>query len=104
MEELTASQELKSRLAGQKLFVQGSIDLILCMEDGSLLLVDYKTDRMSRQEKTDPELYRARLRDHHRDQLSVYTRAMEALFKKAPDDVRIYSLPLGETVRLYDGN
>lgn len=104
MEELTASQELKSRLAGQKLFVQGSIDLILCMEDGSLLLVDYKTDRMSRQEKTDPELYRARLLKQHRDQLSVYTRAMEALFKKAPDDVRIYSLPLGETVRLYDGN
>ncbi len=102
MEELTLDDRLKKRVAGQTIFVQGSIDLILRMKDDRLLLIDYKTDRLSVVEKKNVALYRTRLREAHKDQLAVYARAMEALFGKAPDDARIYSLPLGETVGLYD--
>ncbi len=100
MEELTKQPSLACRLRGQQIFVQGSIDLILCMKDGRIILVDYKTDRLTAEEKEHPEFYRERLASRHADQLSCYAKAVKELFGKAPDDVRIYSVPLGATVSI----
>ncbi len=95
MRDLTKSKELAAQLGGEALFVQGSIDLLLTMPDGRLILVDYKTDRISDEERADPSLLASRLKEHHGHQLNCYAKAIFDLLGRAPDEVRIYSLPLG---------
>ena len=86
---LTNSEEL----AGISLFAQGVIDLLLERADGSLLLVDYKTDRLPRG-ATDEEAAKL-LFDRHGTQLSVYAKAVAHIFDRTPD-IAIYSLPKGK--------
>ena len=78
---------------GLSVFAQGVIDLLLIRPDGSLLLVDYKTDRLPNG-ISDADAQKL-LFDRHGTQLSVYARAIEKIFGRAPD-VAIYSLPLGK--------
>ncbi len=82
----------------QTVLVQGSIDLLLKMKDGRLILVDYKTDHLSYAEQTNKKLLAESMTKKHGDQLSCYARAVRNLFGKAPDRVYIYSLPLGACV------
>ena len=81
------------QLRGIDLFAQGVIDLLLERADGSLLLVDYKTDRIPRtaSDAEAAELLFAR----HGTQLSVYAKAVAHIFERTPD-VAIYSLPCGK--------
>ena len=95
MRALTQNKELAEKLGEESLFVQGSIDLLLTMPDGRLILVDYKTDRISDAERANPTLLAARLRERHGHQLSCYAEAIRDLLGRAPDEMRIYSLPLG---------
>ena len=100
MKTLTQNQELANRLGDEALFVQGSIDLLLTMPDGRLILVDYKTDRISDEERTNPSHLAKRLREAHGHQLDCYAKAVRALFGCAPDEMRIYSLPLGASLKI----
>ncbi len=102
--ELTSAPEKAECFANHSLFVQGSIDLILEMQDGRRVLIDYKTDRISEQERHDPALLRARMQATHGTQLSYYCRAVEQLFGAQPDKVYIYSLPLGRLIEITDHN
>ena len=97
---LTRSPERRQALAGQTMFVQGSIDLLLRMQDGRLLLFDYKTDRVTDAERENPELLRRHMTSRHGNQLACYAYAVQQLFGAPPDEVYIYSLPLGGTVRM----
>lgn len=97
---LTAKKDCPQQLADHSLFVQGSIDLLIETKDGDLILVDYKTDRITDAERKNPELFRARLKKTHENQLTYYKKAVEQLFSKAPDQICIYSLPLGELIAL----
>ena len=106
---LTRKQEYAEQLQGASLYVQGSLDLLLHNEDGTLTLCDYKTDRLRHSdtigERTAPDskdAVRRQLAADHADQLRIYADAVKALFGKAPDRVLIYSLPLGCTVDLTD--
>lgn len=83
---------------GLSVFAQGVIDLLVLRADGSILLVDYKTDRLKRG-ISDAEAADL-LFTRHGTQLSVYARAVAQIFGRAPD-VAIYSLPLGKL--LYSG-
>lgn len=68
--------------------MQGVVDCAF-VEEGELVIVDYKTDRVRD--------IRA-LADRYSDQLNVYRRAM-ALSKGMPVKACIlYSFPLGETI------
>lgn len=98
MESLTQNEALAHELAGQRVFVQGSIDLLLEMADGRLILVDYKTDHITDAAQAAPSLLQAEMQRAHGEQLACYATAVKVLFGKAPDEVRIYSLPLGATV------
>ncbi len=89
------NEERQEELLGKKILVQGVIDCIIVDDAGELHLIDYKTDRLSREELSDIELARRRLRDKHSTQLSYYALACEAVFGKAPRTVSVYSLPLG---------
>lgn len=82
----------------QTVLVQGSIDLLLRMRDGRLILFDYKTDHIPAEERSDDALLIRTMTQKHGDQLSCYAKAVRALFGRTPDEVLIYSLPLGRSI------
>ena len=99
-EEFTTKPEIKELVRGKKIYIQGSIDLILINSDGSLYICDYKSDRITELERNDTELLKSNLLTKHKNQLFQYRRAVKEIFGKAPDRIFIYSLPLGEAVEL----
>ncbi len=100
MATLTQNPALTDAVGDAPLFVQGSIDLLLEMSDGSLILVDYKTDRILDGERADEALLLRRMKERHGEQLACYREAVTRLFGKAPDRVLLYSLPLGRALAL----
>ncbi|MBQ4273421.1 MAG: PD-(D/E)XK nuclease family protein [Clostridia bacterium] len=100
MRTLTRTRELAKKLGDEALFVQGSIDLLLTMPDGRLILVDYKTDRITDEERATPTLLAKRLGEAHGHQLTCYAEAVRDMLGRAPDEMRIYSLPLGASLKI----
>ena len=100
MRTLTRNRELAHKLGDEALFVQGSIDLLLTMPDGRLILVDYKTDRITDEERATPTLLAKRLGEAHGHQLTCYAEAVRDMLGRAPDEMRIYSLPLGASLKI----
>ena len=96
----TSDEELKQQLRadGNTITVQGVFDCVFEDSDGRLVLLDYKTDYMTYEERQTPELGRRKLLDRHSRQLSYYAEAATRLFGRAPDEVYVYSLALGEAV------
>ncbi len=88
-----------SDLRGESIAVQGVIDLIVITHDGEIHLYDYKTDRLTSEELSDPILANKHLNNIHGMQLSYYATAVERIFGKAPSRVAIYST---HAARLYD--
>ena len=89
--EFTRNSDFASKLDGERIAVQGVIDLILIDGDGKISLYDYKTDRLTRAELEDDALARDTLTKAHALQLSYYAKAVEMLFGKAPDRVAVFS-------------
>ncbi len=98
--EFTDESEKKSLLENEKILVQGVIDCLIENERGELHLVDYKTDRLTKEELRDPESAEKRLKEKHTPQLTYYKAAVEQIFGKAPSSVGIYSLHLGKEILL----
>ena len=96
----TTDEGLRKKLKDEELLVQGVIDCIIEDNDGNLHLVDYKTDRLSEAELQNKTLAERKLNDAHARQLSYYSLAAEKIFGKAPKSLRVYSLPLGDTVTI----
>ena len=96
--DFTANEELKKELGGEKLLVQGVIDLFFTDKDGNLVLCDYKTDRLPSEVGTDPARAARFLFERHGTQLTYYKKALLALCGKEPDKTLIYSLPLGQAL------
>ena len=95
---LTAHDAFAEALGDRTLFVQGSIDLLCTFPDGHVELCDYKTDRITPEERSDPSLLKARMTEAHRDQLIQYAAAVEEMYGIRPAKAYIFSLPLGEAV------
>ena len=94
----TQDEEQRAALEGKEVLVQGVMDCIIENKDGTFELIDYKTDRLSREELADKDLAKKKLNEKHSTQLSYYALAVKKMFGKAPSRVRVYSLPLGDTV------
>ena len=94
--DFTAEQDKKEALRDERIFVQGVIDCVALYPDGSYDLIDYKTDRVP---KDHDEAVRL-LRERHTLQLSYYRAACTEMFGRPPRECLIYSLALGETVRI----
>lgn len=94
----TSDEKKKEDLTGRKILAQGVIDCLIEDTDGNLHLVDYKTDRLTKRELADKSIARDTLSKKHSLQLSYYALAVEKIFGKRPVSVRVYSLPLGDTV------
>lgn len=94
----TGETERLESVSGRGILVQGVIDCILENPDGSLSIIDYKTDRLTREELSDKVLAEEKLRRAHRKQLGYYALATKEMFGKEPATVEVYSLALGECV------
>ncbi|MBQ8207262.1 MAG: helicase-exonuclease AddAB subunit AddA [Clostridia bacterium] len=94
----TGDEEFREKIKDEMITVQGIIDLVLMDKDGNITLCDYKTDRLTFEELSDPALAAKKLGERHGRQLSYYCTAVEKIFGKAPARICIYSLPLGEAV------
>ncbi|MBP3378894.1 MAG: PD-(D/E)XK nuclease family protein, partial [Clostridia bacterium] len=83
---------------GTDVIVQGVIDIVFTDADGRLVLADYKTDRLTSYELEHKSAAADKLWARHKRQLGYYAAVCEKIFGRAPDEVVIYSMPLGETV------
>lgn len=96
--DFTQNKIYAHELKDEVLLVQGVIDLFFETEDGKLILCDYKTDALTTAERKNPALAGKKLSARHGRQLAYYAAALEQLCGRRPDEVVIYSLPLGDTV------
>ncbi|MBQ8288396.1 MAG: helicase-exonuclease AddAB subunit AddA [Clostridia bacterium] len=99
--EFTRDAERKAALADAKLLVQGVVDCCFLLPDGSLKLLDYKTDRLG---KT-PAEGGALLWERYADQLYYYKKALEQILHRPVRALSLYSFrhgcefPLPEMLR-----
>ena len=100
-DKFTAEEERKNKLSDCEVLVQGVIDCVIENEDGTLHLIDYKTDRLTKDERETPVLGEEKLRQKHSLQLSYYRDAIERMFGKAPTRIGVYSLHLGKEVEIF---
>lgn len=98
--EFTSETEKKDLLQNENIAVQGVIDLFFEEENGNIVLVDYKTDYLTEEERQDPALAMKKLAERHGEQVTYYAKAIELMCGKAPAERLIYSLPLGNTLAL----
>ena len=97
--DFTKNQAISSLVADKKIFVQGSIDLIIETFDGKILLCDYKTDRISNKERQDPNVLLENMKKKHFHQLAQYKYAVNKIFGREPDEVYIYLLSAGKSIK-----
>lgn len=99
-ENFTDITERKQLFDGEKILVQGVIDL--CMEDevGNLILCDYKTDRLSYEALNDKQIAKEFLSARHSQQLKYYAQAIELIMGKKPNKIYIYSLAFGDAIEI----
>ncbi|MBE6612602.1 MAG: hypothetical protein E7632_08920 [Ruminococcaceae bacterium] len=96
--DFTADEEMRRELRGETILVQGVIDCFYENPDGSLTILDYKTDFIP------PELTfdeaRAMLIDRHGLQLGYYKAALERIAAKPVSRVEIWSFGLNRKISL----
>ena len=89
------------RARGIRVTVQGVVDCVYRDPDtGRLILVDYKTDRLTAAEMRDPSLAAEKLRARHTRQLSYYREICSAMFEEEIAAARVYSTALGKCVEI----
>ena len=82
-----------------KITVQGVVDCVFRDPDGGgLVLVDYKTDALTAEERRHPEKAAEKLLARHRNQLSYYKEICSAMFGEEIERTVIYSTVLGEEI------
>ncbi len=82
--------DLPEIVSDETIVVQGMLDLAF-VEDGEIVIVDYKTDRGADEET---------IRQRHREQLSIYAKAIEKCTCFAVKEVYIYSLSLKREIKV----
>ncbi len=83
--------EIDPRFSDEKIVLQGAVDLAF-VEDGALVIVDYKTDRVKRPET---------LRDLYATQLMLYKDALEQCLGLPVKECLIYSVRHSAEVEVY---
>ena len=95
---LTENPAFSEALGDRTLLVQGSIDLLCIFPDGHMEICDYKTDHITSDERSDPSLLQARMREEHGEQLAQYVEAVKEMYGVRTMRVSVFSLPLGEAL------
>ena len=90
MSPLEFDDNLPQRYNSEKVIVQGILDCAF-EENGEIVIVDYKTDRVS-----DPE----QLRERYEGQLKIYEKAVRECLGKNVKETLLYSFSLETTVKI----
>ena len=90
----------KERLEDEKLLVQGVIDCFFISDNGELVLVDYKTDRLTGYQLSHPTAAEQCFRERHGRQLDYYKAALGEILGRKVDRCLIYSLCLGDVIEV----
>ena len=98
--DFTENPELAANLAGETVLVQGVIDCFFENPDGTVTLIDYKTDSIPN--GMSDEEAEAMLTERHRLQLSYYKSACRRISAKEISKVFIYSFGLGRPIDITD--
>lgn len=98
--DFTQNEKLKATVADRKIYVQGSIDLLAERNDGSIVLCDYKTDRVTAEEKANRSILIKNIKERHGNQLEQYKYAVEQIFGRAPSTTFVYLFSIGEAIEL----
>lgn len=98
----TEDEEKREFYSDKKVLVQGVIDCIYRDERGGLHLVDYKTDRLTREERENRALAEKKMRDAHSLQLSYYALAIKEMFGTEVESISVYSLQLGDEIEIFN--
>ncbi|MBE6584281.1 MAG: hypothetical protein E7649_04755 [Ruminococcaceae bacterium] len=98
--DFTKNQKLIDLAANKSILIQGSIDLVVETADGRLILCDYKTDRVTKEEFKDRSLLINNMKARHGEQLNQYRSAVEQIFGKAPDKIYLFLLSIGDCIEV----
>ena len=85
------AKEIYKTDTDEKILVQGIIDLYFENQDGNLILLDYKTDRVENVEE---------LKQKYKVQLELYKKALEYATNKQIQTIYIYSTCLNKTIEI----
>ena len=96
--ELTDNVCMRERLRDESVLVQGVIDCFFRNGDGSMTVVDYKTDFFTEEELKNRDMVKKTLIRRHKGQLTYYRRACETLTRHRVSRVLLYSFALGEAI------
>ncbi len=96
--KFTEDSTLAAELEGESVLVQGVIDCFFENPDGTLTLIDYKTDYIP-PEITHDEAEKM-LRERHSLQLSYYKAACERISARRVSRVAVYSFALGCAIEI----
>ncbi len=100
-EKFTSDPDLREKLREEniKITVQGVVDCVFRDPDsGRLVLIDYKTDRLTAEEWDDRAKAHRKLLDRHRNQLMYYRDICGKMFGEAIGETFLYSTVLGECI------
>ena len=92
----TLDEEKSAAYASEYILVQGVVDCLIREADGSLLLLDYKTDYTPK----DRPAAEALLRERYTTQLSYYKKAVETVFGAPVKQTLLYAFSLDDTVEI----
>ena len=85
--------EIQEDKKGTEILLQGTIDCFFIEEDGKMVLVDYKTDNVSKDET-------AARASHYKVQIDCYNEALLNIFGKKADESYIYFLNCDTEVKM----
>ncbi len=96
----TTDPQLRDKLAasGTDITVQGVVDCMFIDELGRAVLLDYKTDRLTAEEKENPALAANKLLARHMRQINLYRELCADMLGRPFDEVYLYSLALGDCI------
>jgi ATP-dependent helicase/nuclease subunit A len=98
--DFTSNEELKRELENEFVFVQGVIDCYFRDENGNIILLDYKTDRVPMDVFGDFQKENRFFTERYSLQLKYYQSALEKLTGKRVYKTLIYSFALGRCIEL----
>ncbi len=97
---MSKDKEFLEQTNDEFLAVQGVIDLMIEDENGDIILCDYKTDRLTGEEKNSDELLCKKMNERHAPQLSYYAEAVKRLFGKECKHILVYSTCAAKSIKI----
>ena len=96
----TDEPKTKELLREEWILVQGIMDGVFLDKTGRLTILDYKTDHIPKDMKENRDAFKQLLIERHRQQLSYYRAACEAMMCQTVDRILLYSFALGECIEV----